>query len=323
MAWYHFRISRSGIFGLAVIALAACGSQSPANNSANAATPAVAAGILPIEQGIYGSVEGGSCARASLVFFYDGANYGYVKQAEPGPNGAGAYSEVNPVHRVGTAAPQSDFYDYYRGYTLVWNMENADREEDILGIKAGSHGRFTSIEVSRGGAGREMISEETYQKCGFDQLSPRMQATIRAERPQLAGAATGQVSTGAATQGSVAFPPIEKGYYAIQMSCAEAVADPYLTLLYIDEKRMSAGDGSTDTLGFKALGNGRYERSYRAIDPGGKSYTDRDVIAVRSRTSFTVEYDDGEHIRHTHCPTTQIPGSERKEWGDLSRIEAR
>ena len=335
MSWCHFRISRSGIVGLAVIAVAACGSQSPANNSANAATPttksaanaagipAVVAGTLPIEQGIYGSVEGGSCARASLVFFYDGANYGYVKQADPGPDGAGAYSEVNPIHRVGTAAPQSDFYDHYRGYTLVWNMENADREEDILGIKAGSHGGFTSIEVSRGGAGREMISEEAYQKCGFDQLSPGMQATIRAERPQLAGAATGQAGTRPPIEASVAFPPIEKGYYAIQMSCSEAVADPYLTLVYIDEKRMSAGDGGTDTLGFRNLGNGRYERSYRAIDPDGKSYTDRGVIAVNSRTSFTVEYDDGEHITHTHCPTTQIPKSERMEWGDLSRTGTR
>lgn len=326
----RYSCARAGTFSLAAIAVAACGSQSPANNSANAATlatqsaanaagvPAVEARALPIEQGIYGSVGEGSCARASLVFFYDGANYGYVKQAEPGANGAGAYSEVNRIHRVGPPPRESDFYEYYRGYTLVWDAENADREEDILGIKAGSDGRFTSIQVSRGGAsGGEMISEETYQRCAFAQLSPQMQATIRAERPQLAKTATGQADTGSHIQGFVEFPPIEKGYYAIQMSCAAAVADPYLTLMYIDEKRASAGDGSTETLRFKPLGSGRYERSYHTIDPSGKSYTDSEVIAVKSRTSFTVEY-DGEHITHTHCPTAQIPRAERMEWGDLS-----
>lgn len=330
MSSCHFRISRTGIFGLAVVAVAACGSQSPAHDSANAATlatqsaanatgaPAVAAGALPIEQGIYGNVEGGSCARASLVFFYDGANYGYVKQAEPGANGAGAYSEVNPIHRVGAPSRDSDFYDYYRGYTLVWNAENADGDEDILGIKAEGDGRFSSIQVSQGGAsGGEMISEEAYRKCAFAQLSPQMQATIRAERPQLAGAATGQASTASHIQGSIEFPPMEKGYYAIQTSCAAAVADPYLTLMYIDEKRQSAADGSTETLGFRSLGHGRYERSYRAVDPSGKSYTDSQVMAVRSRTSFTVEYDDGEHVTRTYCPTTQIPRAERMEWGDL------
>ena len=83
--------ARGGALGLAIFALTACGSESTAASkaapdsamiaSASAqpkATPqaAPATTALPIERGIYGDVERGSCARARRAFFYDGANYG-------------------------------------------------------------------------------------------------------------------------------------------------------------------------------------------------------------------------------------------------------
>lgn len=214
---------------LAAVSMTACGSQSTAaSNEAQGnaamsaavsaqptATPqaAPAAMALPIERGIYGDVERGSCVLARRAFFYDGTNYGYVSPVEPGWNDT-AYFEVNRIARVGPPARGSDFYDYYRGYTLVWTTENVEDEEDILGIKAEGNGRIRSIAVSSGPRG-DMFSEETYQKCVFAQLSPQMQAAIRAERPQLASGPTAAVGAVATAQSSAMYPPIEKGYYAI------------------------------------------------------------------------------------------------------------
>ena len=212
--------ARGAAFGLAIFALTACGSESTAaskaapdsamNSSASAqpkaaAQAAPATTALPIEKGIYGDVERGSCARARRAFFYDGTHYGYVSPAEPGWN-ATAYFEVNRIARVGTSARGSDFYDYYRGYTLLWTAENAKDEEDVLGVKAEGNGRIRSIAVSSGPKG-DMISDETYQKCTFAQLSPQMQAAIRAERPQLAGGSGAVGNTGGQAQGGAASLP--------------------------------------------------------------------------------------------------------------------
>lgn len=108
----------------------------------------------------------------------------------------------------------------------------------------------------------------------------------------------------ARTQGRVGFPPIEKGYYAIGVSCAEAVADSTGVLMYLDEGRVASFDGGRRIQGVEALGGDRYR--FRGADL---------VITVASRTSFTNEYGD----RHTHCPTGQMPRSDREDWGDLSR----
>lgn len=247
--------ARGAALGLAIFALAACGSDSTAapnaapdsamNASASAqakaaAQTAPATTALPIAQGIYGDVERGSCARARRAFFYDGANYGYVSPAEPGWNDV-AYSEVNRIARVGPPTRGSDFYDYYRGYTLVWTTEHA-REEDegILGIKAEGNGRFRSIAVSSGPKG-DMISDETYQKCTFAELSPQMQATIRAERPQLAGRSGAVGNMGGQTQGAAASSPapvapfnIRPGHYVPVRAACGTTSD---MIFYYDGRR--------------------------------------------------------------------------------------
>ena len=119
---------------------------------------------------------------------------------------------------------------------------------------------------------------------------------------------------------------MEKGYYAINMSCAAAVADPYMSLTYIDEKRISSSDGHSEILGFEALGGQRYRERSRSRDESGKWNISSSVITIKARTSFTVEHSYesfGEKItdviQHNYCPTTQIPRAERVEWGDLSR----
>ena len=322
--------ARGAALGLAIVALTACGSESTAASNAaqgnaamsaavsaqpTAATPqaAPAAMALPIEQGIYGDVERGSCVRARRAFFYDGTNYGYVSPVEPGWNDT-AYFEINRITRVGPPARGSDFYDYYRGYTLAWITDNPEAEEDVLGLKAEGNGRIRSIAVSLGPKG-DMFSEETFQKCTFAQLSPQMQAAIRAERPQLAGGATAAAEAGPA-QGSAGFPPIEKGYYAIGVSCAQAIADGGDLLAYLDERRFASFDGGQRVERFESLSGNRYRVRATSSDESGRSARADFVIAVDGRTSFTnVEYGD----RYTHCPTAQVPRAIREEWGDLSR----
>ncbi|MFC5373373.1 hypothetical protein ACFPIF_12445 [Brevundimonas faecalis] len=107
----------------------------------------------------------------------------------------------------------------------------------------------------------------------------------------------------APARGAVAFPPIEKGYYAIGVTCAEAAADPTGVLMYLDQARVASFDGGQRVQGVEALGGDRYR--FRGADM---------VITVSSRTTFTDEHGD----RHTHCPTGQIPRGEREDWGDLS-----
>lgn len=107
----------------------------------------------------------------------------------------------------------------------------------------------------------------------------------------------------APAEGAAVFPPIEKGYYAIGVTCAEAAADPTGVLMYLDQARVASFDGGWRVQDVEALGGGRYR--FRGADM---------VITVSSRTTFTDEHGD----RHTHCPTGQIPRSEREDWGDLS-----
>ncbi|PQZ81784.1 MULTISPECIES: hypothetical protein [unclassified Brevundimonas] len=107
----------------------------------------------------------------------------------------------------------------------------------------------------------------------------------------------------AQARGTVAFPPIEKGYYAIGVSCAAAAADPTGVLMYLDERRVASFDGGKRVQGVEALGGDRYR--FRGADL---------VITVSGRTSFANTYGD----IHTHCPTVQIPRGEREDWGDLS-----
>ncbi len=243
-------IGRSIALILAVASLTACGSESTAASNAARGNAAMSAAVsaqptttpqaalapmaLPIEQAIYGDVERGSCARARRAFFYDGTNYGYVSPVEPGWNDT-AYFEINRIARVGPPARGSAFYDYYRGYTLVWTTENAEAEEDILGIKAEGNGRIRSIAVSSGPKG-DMFSEEKFQKCTFEQLSPRMQAAIRAERPQLTGGTAAADRAGASASIPTPIAPfnIRPGHYVPVGAACGTTSD---MIYYYDGRR--------------------------------------------------------------------------------------
>lgn len=111
-------------------------------------------------------------------------------------------------------------------------------------------------------------------------------------------------SAGLPTRAAV-FPPIEKGYYAIGVSCAQALADGGDLLVYLDDRRFISFDGGQQVEGFEALGGERYR--IRGVDL---------TIALDGRGGFTsVEYGD----RYVHCPTARVPRAIREEWGDLSR----
>lgn len=121
---------------------------------------------------------------------------------------------------------------------------------------------------------------------------------------------------GAPAQGAAAFPPIEKGYYAIGVTCAQAIADGGDMLAYLDERRFASFDGGQRVEGFEALGGGRYRVRATSSDESDRASRADFVIAVGGRGDFTnVEYGD----RYTHCPTVQIPRAIREDWGDLSR----
>lgn len=329
--------ARGVALGLAVFALTACGSESTAaSNEAEGNSPMSAAVsaqptassqaqaaqvALPIGQGIYVDVTNGGCARTPFVFFYDGANYGDVSHAEPAGD---SYSSVYRIARVGSPPRGSEFYEDYRGYTAVWNTENADDEDMenlndekwVLGVKALGNGRFMIIQTGIAGAtGRTMSSEATYQKCSFAQLSQQMQAAIRAERPQLAGGTTATNSAAVPAQSGAAFPPIEQGYYAIGVSCAQAIAGGGDLLAYLDERRFASFDGVQQVEGFQSLGGNRYRVRAVSFDENDRPSRADSVITVNGRTSFTNEYGD----RHTYCPTSQVPRAIRQEWGDMSQ----
>lgn len=331
------RLGRHIALILAAASLTACGSESTAasnethgNTATNATvsaqptassqTQAAPVG-LPIQQGIYVDVMNGGCARTAFVFFYDGANYGDVSHAEPDGD---SYSSVYRIARVGSPPRGSEFYEDYRGYTAVWNTENADDEDMenlddekwILGVKALGNGRFMTIQTGIAGAtGKTMSSEATYQKCSFAQLSQQMQAAIRAERPQLAGGAAAASSAAVPAQGNASFPPIERGYYAIGVSCAQAIAGGGDQLAYLDERRFASFDGGQQVQGFDAIGGNRYRIRATSFDENDRPSRADSVITVNGRSSFTNEYGD----RHTYCPPAQVPRAIRQEWGDLSR----
>ena len=138
--------------------------------------------------------------------------------------------------------------------------------------------------------GREYIDGGTSQNGHVCELTAEGRAAASAAAPTQ-GLATG-------------FPPIEKGYYAIGVSCAQAIAEGGDLLAYLDERRFASFDGGQQVEGFETLGGERYR--IRGVDL---------TIALDGRGGFTsVEYGD----RYTHCPTPQVPRAIREEWGDLS-----
>ena len=111
---------------------------------------------------------------------------------------------------------------------------------------------------------------------------------------------------------SVKFPPVPKGYYAVGMSCARAVAsdDPF-TLWFFDETKMRSGMDEQEILGFETLGNNRYRIRARIYDEGGGSDLIEGTIRVTGPSSFAEEGPDGKLYPHIHCPATMVPRDKR------------
>ncbi len=115
----------------------------------------------------------------------------------------------------------------------------------------------------------------------------------------------------------IAFPPIEPGYWAINMGCAQAIreSDPNgppdgIAFAYFDQN--SEYLGSLGIKRIEALGGNRYRLHGQASYGNGEpirvpSITD---IVVNSRTSFTATSKDSTGsftTRYLHCPTATIP----------------
>jgi len=328
---------KSAALGLTAFAVTACGSQSSASDSANAATPANGAAAsaavlaqaaqtapaaasqtaLPIGQGLYIADYMGSCASADAAFFYDGGNYGYILQAKAGDrmnSARPASAEIYPIRRVGTPARGSRDYDAnFVGFMRIWQAEEVGSE--VRGVKAAGAGRFTWREGSA--SARQMeYDDTTYQQCAFTQMSPQMQAAVRQYRPQLASGTAPQASAGTQAPGRVAFPPIERGYWAEDISCAEVVRnyDDYAAgdapLHYLADRSGSLS-ANFEVQRYEALGGNRYRLHGRWHNENGSEAGHQD-ITVASRTRFTSEGELGG--QYEHCPTSQIPASIRRDY---------
>ena len=198
------------------------------------ASPAHAAGALPIEQGAYVDASEG-CARASAIFFYDGADFG---QVFPGGPGYKATARVNTIQRSGPppSGPQNaGTSKYYLGYTLAWTQEDSGLYGS-LAVKATAPGKFTMRSVDfRSGSGGVDVSDTPYVKCDFAQLPATLQGAIRAARPQLAGASS------AAPAAAPGLPPpmapfnIRPGHY---LPVAATCGSSQELILYYDGKRI-------------------------------------------------------------------------------------
>lgn len=232
--------ARGAALGLAIVALTACGSESTAASNAaqgNAAMSAVvsaqptatpqaapAAATLPIDRGIYVQASQG-CARATEILFYDGTNIGEVKTNDEWEGNDGPSSSVERIARIGPprTTPDPDFAAASRGFTLAWSAGQDGGDFPSLAVKPAGAGRFARL--SRSGNTIISYDEDPYQKCGFAQLSLRMQAAIRAERPQLAGAVAAANSAGASASISAPIAPfnIRPGHYVpVAAACGTA-----------------------------------------------------------------------------------------------------
>ncbi len=256
------------------------------------------------------------CARTTEIFFYDGANIGEVKTNEEYDGNDGPSSDVERIHRIGPPRdkPDADFAAASRGFTLAWSADRDDLDFPDLAVKPAGAGKF--VRLRTGGNMIVSYDEYPYQKFAFAQLSPQMQAAIRAKRPQLAGSASATAGTAAPQQGIVAFPPIEKGYYARDVSCTRAIKEEPGFLSYFDERRLVSFDGGPRINGFESLGGNRYRVRATSYNELGKADRYDFVITINGRNSY-IDSDDG--TRHTRCPTAQIPNAIRQGWGDLAR----
>lgn len=128
------------------------------------------------------------------------------------------------------------------------------------------------------------------------------------------GCAVTARSAAPAAAGGSSFPPIEPGYWAGGVSCAEAIEEVgevpagQESLYYLDARGGQVGWFEIQR--YAALGGNRYRMIGRDHDENGSSPGQMD-ITVTSRTSFTDSRYGG---RYTHCPTSTIPRAVRADY---------
>jgi hypothetical protein len=119
--------------------------------------------------------------------------------------------------------------------------------------------------------------------------------------------------------GNSTFPPIEPGYWAGGVSCAEAIEEvaevppDQRSLHYLDAR--GGWIGRFEIQRYAALGQNRYRFVGRDHTEIGSSPGQMN-ITVNSRTSFTATYSDGYSGSFTHCPTSTIPRAIRADFGN-------
>lgn len=348
MASYH----KACIYLLSVSAAALSATQSEANSGiaarstisavtssfAGAAPAAASRTALPIEKGIYFADYSGSCAKATEVFFYDGAAYGYIIQALPGNrmnSPRDAALETHMISRTGASTRGSkDYEPNLVGFTRIWTTDDFISEAgfpmDARGIKAGAAGGFIFREGSMS-ARRMEYSDTTYGKCAVSQLSPAMQATVRKYRPALANGAPppGNINTNAQpkpTAGtSSSAIPLQAGYYAYVEGTFSTCSKPVTTPMYFDGSRFweesdvsdPKHEYSSQAVTWQMAGPGRFRIAYRTRDEDGRwepSLAVNEYVLTGSQ-SFTFVGAVGGPLNSSEkyqlCSAAQLPAKAR------------
>ena len=117
--------------------------------------------------------------------------------------------------------------------------------------------------------------------------------------------------------GSIAFPPIEKGYYAQNTTCAEAIRfanadEPPTSLIYFHPTALIYGpEGGPQISGYKDLGNGMYWVQARTYGNGEDDKgTQADfTIKVVNRNEFEMD-----KASFFYCPLSTVPKDIRDNW---------
>lgn len=201
-----------------------------------------AAGKLPIAEGVWVD-EAGNCATSFGVTIYDGNNFGGIYYYGEG-HSLGPSTGINPIVRTATGK---------NGYTNAWYDNNSNIEGDLSIKPVGTSGYITRwVNYGNGRmGGLPEVSLERSKKCGFAQLSPKMQAAVRKFAPKLAPTGLSPVTTRVATQAALPAPVaplnIRPGHYLPQ---GTACSDGGGMIFYYDGKR----SGWIDTMPFNASG---------------------------------------------------------------------
>lgn len=212
----------------------------------------------------------------------------------------------------GNAGPPNDFVlSAASGYQVVegfngWlgpAMVKRRGERDVIeypGSGGGFHGRCGVVIAVWGWDGQ-----------GMDVVERR---NDRGEVVDEEGCAVRAQATTPAAAGSTSFPPIPRGYYAVGMTCARAIAsgDPF-DLVFFDERKMRSGMDEQAIRGFEPLGNNRHRIRAEIYDEGGSSTNIEMVMRITGPSSFELAGSGGEPRTYTHCSTSMIPADSR-EW---------